>query len=132
MVATPAEIATGFAERFATIGNGLRTHAVWPGKGNPPFIVAVPGDGTDDELTFSEGFTHPWYVVLVGGIPGDYERAQLAILNYMPQVRAALEADESLGGLVDCLLIGAWEEPGLIEVNGVSYHAVRRNVTVID
>lgn len=108
MAATVSQVATGLANRLATI-SGLRTSAYQPEQLNPPF--AFP---TLNRIEYHRAFAGGDVVMdwTVNVIVGRYvDRNSFAILDdYLSysgakSVRAAIEGDKTLGGVCQTLVL---------------------------
>ena len=108
MPATVSQVATGLANNLATI-SGLRTSAYQPEQLNPPF--AFP---TLNRIEYHRAFAGGDVVMdwTVNVIVGRYvDRNSFAILDdYLSysgvkSVRAAIEADKTLGGVCQTLVL---------------------------
>lgn len=108
MPATVSQVATGLANRLATI-SGLRTSAYQPEQLNPPF--AFP---TLNRIEYHRAFAGGDVVMdwTVNVIVGRYvDRNSFAILDdYLSysgakSVRAAIEGDKTLGGVCQTLVL---------------------------
>jgi len=108
MPATVSQIATGLANRLATI-SGLRTSAYQPEQLNPPF--AFP---TLNRIEYHRAFSGGDVVMdwTVNVIVGRYvDRNSFAVLDdYLSysgakSVRAAIEGDKTLGGVCQTLVL---------------------------
>ena len=108
MPATVSQVATGLATSLATI-SGLRTSAYQPEQLNPPF--AFP---TLNRIEYHRAFAGGDVVMdwTVNVIVGRYvDRNSFAILDdYLSysgakSVRAAIEADKTLGGICQTLVL---------------------------
>ena len=105
---TISQIAQAFATQLATI-NGLRTYAYQPEQLNPP--VAFP---TLTGVTYHKAFQggdieSEWTInVVVGRYTDRTAHATLDLFlsyNGSQSIRATIEADRTLGGLVQTLLL---------------------------
>lgn len=108
MPATVSQVAAGLATRLATI-SGLRTSAYQPEQLNPPF--AFP---TLNRIEYHRAFAGGDVVMdwTVNVIVGRYvDRNSFAILDDFlsysgaKSVRAAIEADKTLGGVCQTLVL---------------------------
>lgn len=110
MAASVSAVATAIATRLATI-SGLRTFAFQPDQINPPLAFPVL-----DEINYHNAFgggdvQMTWTVVLVAG--RYTERTSYSALDaYLSfsgttSLRAALESDPSLGGVVDTSVVSS-------------------------
>ena len=108
MPATVSQVATGLATRLGTI-TGLRTYAYQPEQLNPPF--AFP---TITQVNYHRAFAGgdvvmDWVIsVVVGRYTDRTAHAALdAYLSYdgASSIRAAIEADRTLGGVCQTLIL---------------------------
>lgn len=108
MPATVSQVATGLATRLATI-SGLRTYTYQPEQLNPP--VAFP---TLDRVEYHGAMgggdvVMNWTVTVIVGRYTDRTAHNLldTFLSYSGagSVRAAIEQDKSLGGVVQTLVL---------------------------
>ena len=99
---------TGLATRLATI-TGLRVFDHVPDVFAPPCAFVLP-----DTIDYWEGFSggdaqHRWTVTIIVGRSAD-RAAQRSLFEYISysgtkSVRAAIEADRTLGGVCQTLLV---------------------------
>lgn len=112
--------------RLATI-TGLRTTEYTPDQINPPHaIVGVPAI-PEYRTTFGRGvFTlEPTITVLVSAVLD--KRGQLKLASYAnvtgaSSIPAAIEADRTLGGVVDECWVLSFRPLGLEEVGQIGYY----------
>lgn len=101
-------ITTGMKTALATI-SGLHAFATEPS--NPPLPAAWPAlEGVDYDATFGGGDTFRFRVWVVVPLGTDINRAQTFLLPFLQSsgsksIKAALEADPTLGGVVDDLRV---------------------------
>jgi hypothetical protein len=132
-VAEIEAIAEALESAIATIPT-LRAHKEQPdsvqvtvGKGA---AYPIPREGSYHEA-FDDGEMTTWDVIVLAAPSSvGYARGQAAINPYVSRegtssVKAAIEADGTLGGVVDCLSVTRWYDRGLIEVNDVAYWGVK-------
>lgn len=126
MPATLIEIADGLAERVATI-KGVRVYDHVPDVFATPCAYVMP-----DAVEFWNGFAggnaeHTYTVTLIVGRTAE-RAAQKALYEFMSydgvrSVRAAIEADRSLGGRVQTLLVERADNIRMISQGDQSYLA---------
>jgi hypothetical protein len=133
-VATVSQIRTALAAQLAEQVDGLRAYATLPGQISPPAAVVRrrltvygtsfggPGFGTDD-LTLS-------IAVFVGQEQWEVLDGLLAPAG-STSIRAAVDADPTLGGLVDGAQVVRAEEEQLVEYAGVQYLSAALVVDVL-
>lgn len=134
MPATISQVKDGLKTAIATV-SGLRAFDYQPDQVNPPFAWS-----TLDTITFhqtgmqSGGVTMNFTVTLV--VNRSSERvAQDELDKYMSfdgaqSLRAAIEADRTLGGVCDDLIVTNAENLTNIDANDTLYLAVDFKVTV--
>jgi len=124
-MATVQEIREGIDDRLATI-TGLRHSPVVPGVVNPPHAFVkrrqttfgVSMDGEDD-VTFAVTVLVSW---------ADQTTAQEALDEYLAStgaksIKAAIDADPTLGDIVDFAHATVVEDERIAAFNGVDYLA---------
>jgi hypothetical protein len=125
-MATVAQVREGIRVRLATI-TGLRTHAVMPAALNAPAAVVfrrtttfdTSMDGESDDLTC--GIT--LFVEF-----GNERTAQEALDAYLApagalSVKAAVDGDPTLGGVVDFARVAGAEADRIVEWSNIKYLA---------
>lgn len=139
-MATITQIAAAFEDALDSIGT-LRTFNEQPdsvqvtvGKGA---AWAMPREGQYHE-TFGETEMTTWEIVVLAAPQSiGYARGQQAVDPYVSKsgvasVKAAIEADGTLGGVVHCLSVTRWYDRGLIECNGQQFWGVKLEVVVYE
>ncbi len=127
-------IRDGLRARLATIA-GLRAHATWPDQITCPAAIVRPS-GMDYHESLSGKCALTFDVLLLAApIQPGLDRAQKALDGYLDDsgptsVKAAIEADGTLGGVADDLVVTGWRDYGSLEVNGTDYLGVRIEVQV--
>jgi hypothetical protein len=124
-MATVQEIREGIDDRLATIA-GLRHSPNVPAVVNPPHafvkrrqtVFGVSMDGEDD-TTFAVTVVMPW---------ADQQTAQKTIDEYLAStgaksIKAAIDADPTLGGIVDYAHATQVEDERITLVNSIEYLA---------
>ena len=113
-MATVSEVRNGIKARLATI-DGLRANATEPASPSPPAAWPIPRTGAYN--ADFEGDTTLQMVVRVVVNPADLNRGQTALDAYLSptganSIKAAIEADPSLGGVVDSTRVIGWSAYG--------------------
>jgi len=134
-MATLGEIRTGLAARLATIA-GLRASATLPDQINPPVAVVRPVVVNYD-LNANNGLTQYTMVVTVVVSRADGRSAQNALDAYIAptgstSVKAAIEADRTLGGKVQTCRVTSVTNYQLDDTLEVPFLAVDFTVEVYD
>jgi len=129
-MATVTQLKTGLASALATI-SGLRTYAYQPDQVNPPF--AWP---TLESIHYHDAMgaglqTYEFKVTCVVGRSSE-RSAQNTLDAYLSYtgVRAALEADRTLGGVCDSLIVESASNIGTIDANDGLYLFVDYRVII--
>lgn len=133
MSATVTQIKQGIATALATIP-GLRSYAVQPDNLNPPFAWPMLDTVTYNGAMRGGLITHIYTVTVVVGRAAE-RTAQNALDGYVSydsatSIRAALEADRSLGGVVQNLLVESANNISTTEGNDTTYLMVDFRVVV--
>jgi len=126
MTTTIAQIIAGIETRLLTI-SGLRTNDISPGQIEPPCaIVGVPPiDDYNATLSSYHWDVSPTITVFTSAA---MDRAgQLALCDYADHtgtksIRAAIDADKTLGGIVEYCVVKSFRPLGLQEVGVVGYY----------
>ncbi len=131
-MATLSAVRDALKARLANI-SGLRVYDTWPDTVNPPCIIVKALRG-DAHTTFSGRGSFFFDLLLVVQI-ANLERAQDAIDAYLDysgasSVIATLEADATLGSVVEGLLVNGWEDYDAIEIGDIQYMSARLPVEV--
>lgn len=123
---------------------GIRSHDVWPSVINPPAAIFRPLSGSFDE-TFSGAVTYQAELTVLLQL-GKQETAQEQLDMYLEttlagagsmSVKEALEADQSLGGAADSVLVKGWRDYGSMVIGatpdgrGPEYLGVKFDVEVL-
>ena len=133
MSATVTQIKQGIATALATIP-GLRSYAVQPDNLNPPFAWPMLDTVTYNGAMRGGLITHIYTVTVVVGRAAE-RTAQNALDGYVSydsatSIRAALEADRTLGGMVQNLLVESANNISTTEGNDTTYLMVDFRVVV--
>lgn len=133
MSATVTQIKQGIATALATIP-GLRSYAVQPDNLNPPFAWPMLDTVTYNGAMRGGLITHVYTVTVVVGRAAE-RTAQNALDGYVSydsatSIRAALEADRTLGGVVQNLLVESANNISTTEGNDTTYLMVDFRIMV--
>ena len=126
MTATITQVKTGLAARLATIA-GLRTYAYQPDQLNAPMAYSNRNTITYHR-TFG-GMTEQEYTVTVIVARATERTAEASVDGYTSydgttSVRAAIEADRTLGGVVDDLIVESATGIQSVSANDTEYLSV--------
>lgn len=123
---------------------GIRSHDVWPSSINPPAAILRPLSGTFDE-TFGGSVTYQLELTVLLQL-GKLETSQELLDLYLETTLAAtgsmsikqtLEADPTLGGAADSVLVKGWRDYGSMVVGaspdgrGPEYLGVKFDLEVL-
>lgn len=131
---TATEIRDGLKTRLVTI-TGLNGHARWPDQINLPAAAVEMASGVYDE-DFEEGATYRFRVVLLAAaLQRGFDAAQSNVDQYIvptgtKSIKAAIEADKTLGGKADSVRVTGFSDYGVLEVNAVQYWGCAFDVEV--
>jgi hypothetical protein len=122
-MATIGDIRDGLRTRLSTI-YGLRVYTRWPD--NPALPAALVRRSEGPTRTTFDRRAVVTMEITVAVVIADLVRAQDALEEYTDltganSIMAALEADETLGGAAEMLLIGSWDGDSDQPLAGVSY-----------
>lgn len=123
-MASVSGIRDGLKTRLATI-IGLRAHDTAPGQVQPPAAIVTPGTIQFDS-TMARGADDFTFVITLLVSAAVDRTAQDALDAYLAgsgakSVKAAVEADVSLGGAAHFARVVGVNQYGLIEYGGVQY-----------
>jgi hypothetical protein len=126
VTATITQVKTGLAARLATI-TGLRTYAYQPDQLNAPMAYSNLNTITYHR-TFG-GMTEQEYTVTVIVARATERTAEASVDGYTAyegttSVRAAIEADRTLGGVVDDLIVESATGIQSVSANDTEYLSV--------
>ncbi len=127
-MATLTEIRDALAAQISALVPGLRTAATVPGTINPPVAVVTPNPAALInylEVMNSELATWTMRVYIIVGTVSD-RSAQTMLDNFLAptgdsSVPAAINSDQTLGGVVEYAVPTAAQRYGEIVYGGVSY-----------
>ena len=119
------------------LGNiaGLRSKAYVPAKIEPPTAVVSIGSGRYDD-DFSGSMTVEMGVLVLVARADD-RSAQSRLDDYLSptgtrSVKAAVDADPTLGGTVGTATVVGWSDPAEFEMGGISYVGIEFTVEACD
>jgi hypothetical protein len=122
-----AAVCTGIKTRLATI-SGLNALDRIPGSITAPCAWPQPTSGEYDESFEGEqGLTFK-IVVAAGGV-ADIAQAQTLLMAYVAEsgaksIKAAIEADATLGGKVDGCRVERWRDYGMLQMGNLQFVGV--------
>lgn len=136
-MAAPLTICTALAAKVAAVTNGMGTftgYDVWPEDIHPPAVLVKPT--TNEALTMDYSAMTERFLVEVLFHPAVLDVAQRETLRAMASsgaasVAAALLADSTLNGSVDCVVGVRRTYYGGIAVHGEEFIGARWEVEVI-
>lgn len=133
MAATVSEIMTGLKDRLATV-SGLRTSDYLPDNVNPP--VAIPALESIDYHQASRGGAaiHQLNITVIVGSASE-RSAQGRLDGYLSysgatSIRAAIEADPTLGGVAQTSIVNQAGGISAIEIGSANTRYLIANWTV--
>jgi len=133
MPATVSQVADGLKARLATI-TGLRTFSYQPEQENPPFGYPQI-NSIDYHRAFSGGdVVMNWTVFVVVGRYLD-RTAHASLDDYLSysgtkSVRAAIEADPTLGGVCSTLIVRSGADITSLDAGGAQFLVIQMQVEV--
>lgn len=137
-MATLNAICDGIETRLATIAT-LRAYSEEPDSievaQGKAVAYPVPVEGEQDTYDGTERTALNVVILVASAQSVNRARAIRMVSPYISRgdasdVKTAIENDGTLGGVVDTLKVGRWHRFGLIEVAGVDYWGVMREVEV--
>ena len=105
------DVRKGIKDRLATI-SGLEVYATVPASPQSPSAAVIP---RSRELMTMDGVYRYTFAIWVYVNPSDTVRAQTQIDEYLTEdgsrsIEAAIEADQSLGGIAQYCIVTGWSE----------------------
>lgn len=133
MPASISQVATGIQTRLATI-TGLRVYNYQPEQLNPPIGFPVL-NSIQYHRAFQGGMMEmDWSIIIVVGRYLDrvaHDRLDgFLSFNGATSVRAALEADKTLGGIVDSLIVSDSTDISSLSANDAEFLQIQLSLTV--
>lgn len=130
-------IALGLAERLSTIPDfEYRAYDTWPDAVNLPCVI-VDGPTDNQDRAFGDGGgIFDYDLIIIVPIRSGIDKAQRDIRPYLARtgeasIQKALEAEQTLGGRVDTLIMrGGIRSLGDFEMNGSQCFGAVRSVGV--
>jgi hypothetical protein len=133
MPATISQVADGLKTRLATI-SGLRTFSYQPEQENPPF--AYPQlNSVDYHRAYQGGdVVMNWTIYVIVGRYLD-RTAHASLDDYLSysgskSVRAAIEGDNTLGGVCSTLIVRSGADISSLDANGAQFLMIQIQVEV--
>lgn len=127
MTATISTLRSGLKTALQAI-SGLKVYEVWPDQINTPCAIIRPTQGTYHEAMASPGYQVVIFevTIFVNATQKGLEISQPLLDDYLDvastnSLKAAIEADPTLGGAADSLIVQGWAQYGSLEVNGIYY-----------
>ena len=113
--------------------SGVRAYSHFPEKVNTPAAIVGGPSATYNDSTMTDEYTIP---VLVLVADSSDRTAQLNLDSYLnptgsTSIRAAIENDPKLGGVVETLYVTALHDYGVHELNAIRYMGAMLDVVVI-
>lgn len=135
MAATIEEILVGIETRLATI-DGLRVAEYSPDQVNPPqaFVSPPPIPDYHEVANMGTYIIRPTITVLVSKVmarQGQMKLASYANPTGATSIRAAVEGDRTLGGIVQDCVVDNFDPLGIREVGIIGYYGGTFGLRVI-
>lgn len=132
-MSTIGTIQDGLAANLATI-QGLRTSSFVPDNPSPPIAIPMP-KGIEYDKSFGHGLHLYRYEVIVIAVRASERIAQSVLDAYCDpsgssSVKAAIEADRTLGGIAQTLHVGQRTDIKALQISEVTYLAAYFDVEV--
>lgn len=132
-MASVTALREGIAAQLGDI-SGLRMKAFAPDSVNPP-AVAVELTSLGFDSTFARGFDEFNFTVRVYASRASDKAGQNKIDSYLAgsgpgSVKAAIEADKTLGGVAETLRVTGVDNYGIYDVGGTGYYGAEFSVIV--
>lgn len=133
MAATVSQVATGLQTRLATI-SGLRTFNYQPEQENPPFAYPQINSINYHRAYQGGDVVMDWTVYVIVGRWLD-RTAHAALDDYLSysgskSVRAAIEADPTLGGVCQTLIVRSGADITSLDAGGAQFLVIQMQVEV--
>lgn len=110
-------VRAGLAARLATLD--IRAYDTWPSSINPPVAIVRPLEGTFHE-TFDEQVTYQLEITILlqlGHLQAGQEQLDAYIATSgTSSIKAAIEAEPTLGGSADSVMVKGWRDYGGLRV----------------
>jgi hypothetical protein len=133
MSATVSQVAAGLQARLATI-SGLRNFSYQPEQENPPFGYPQINNINYHRAYGGGDVVMDWTVHVVVGRYTD-RTAHAALDDYLSysgakSIRAAIEADTTLGGVCSTLIVRSGADITSLDANGAQFLVIQLRVEV--
>ena len=134
-MASHAAIREGLKARLATIA-GLRAYAAWPDTVVAPAALVKPARWTYHEAMGNGQHVARYEVLLLGAaLQQGLAKAQDVTDAYLDDagatsIKAAIEADQTLGGAATTLVVLGWRDYDSVVLNSAEYLGVIFDVEV--
>lgn len=131
-MANVSDIRQGLADAMQTI-HGLRTSATVPDAPRPPQAIVMP-DRIDYDLDMMRGADRFYFTIILLVSRADDRAAQNNLDAYITgasSIKAAVEADRTLGGVVDTCRVTQMRNYAAVSVGEVLYLGAEFDVEVI-
>lgn len=133
MPATISQVATGLQTALSAI-SGLRTFSYQPEQENPPFAYPQLNSVNYHRAYQGGDVVMDWTVFVVVGRWLD-RTAHAALDDYLSysgskSVRAAVEADKTLGGVCQTLIVRSGADITSLDANGAQFLVIQLQVEV--
>lgn len=129
----PDTVATNLKTALSGIGGTIVEYV--PDRVQPPAIILAMGSGTY-QTDFDDSMTAEWVAHLIVSRSDDRNAQKRLREHCAPtgtkSVRAAIEADRTLGGAVGDAAVVEWDVPSEIEIAGTTYVSVGFSIEVQD
>lgn len=136
MTGSITQIRNGLAMSLKAIP-GLRVEAVWPDTLNTPAALVRPMNGRFHEAMGSPGFSYLTFeiVILAAATAKGLKNGQELLDPYLEpsgpkSLKAAIERDITLGGVVTTLIVLGWQNYGSLAVADIEYLGAQLSVDV--
>ena len=131
-MAAVADIRQALADAMGSIYN-LRTSATVPDSPRPPQAIVMP-DRIDYDLDMVRGADRFYFTIILLVARADDRAAQNNLDGYITgpdSIKAAVEADRTLGGVVDTVRVTQMRNYAAVSVGEVLYLGAEFDVEVI-
>lgn len=128
------DIREGLAANLSTI-RGLRTSFFVPDNPSPPIVLITP-QRVEYDSSFNRGVDEYTFEVRLLAARSSDRGGQRILDSYCAKsgatsIKAAIESDKTLGGVVDSVRVTDWSDYGSIQVGEVVYLTVAFNVVAM-
>lgn len=137
MTSLMTSIRAGLATRVATVPAFLgRSHTVFPERLGASMPIAIVNIPSWEYHLAARSRIEAEVLILAHPLGKGTTLAQEALDRYLDDVssdsvKLAIEAEPTLGGVVQDVIVQGWSEYGEVEVNGISYLGAVLRVEVV-